>query len=377
MMTFVSVVSLFHNLQFNDSLALDKALVQDPLTFYQRNASTMDHHEVTTTPSFHSIWKYPLITRNASPIPSRPEIRALALLSMGPGAADSTLVERCIISIRKRGKFLGPIMLVTDAPLERYESLTREDYYFIVLHPEMDQWNWDLRRDMPYKRFKTYLLDYLRRDDRLVRVQLVYYLDIDVVVGQPLMPWFDHVEQTYMNYTTNQIEDPTLWSGVMALFDGNISPLQGGQFVLQKGRSEVCLNRWRYHIDANPTEHKDQPSLTLMWKEQHGSQPKSASSLSLSSSTNCTLLRMPQDPYLKFLSAKEMSRLQGSSNDLPYPTLMHIKNTQHANTIPDALQKKFFQNLLELSPDMVANITSRRRIRPNRTWSALQVKGTE
>lgn len=377
MIAFVSVFSFvpsFTN-QGNHSLSMDKALVEDPLTPYQQNHATMINEDLSTTPSFHSIWTYPLKTRNSSLIGSSPETRAIALLSMGPGAAESTLVERCIISIRKRGKFLGPIMVVTDAPLERYESLTKEDYYVIVLHPERDHWHWDLRRDMPYKRFKTYLLEYLRRDDRLMPVQLVYYLDIDVVVGQPLLPWFQYVETTYMNYPANQTQHhPASCSGVMALFDGNISPLQGGQFVVQRGRSEPCLNRWRYHIDANPTEHKDQPSLTLMWNEQHGSQGISSSSSSL---TNCTLLRMPQAPYLEFLSAKEMSRFQGDTNGLfqTYPTLMHIKNTQHANTIPDALQKRFFQNLLELSPEMVVNITSRRRIRPNRTWSALQVKG--
>lgn len=314
---------------------------------------------VNATFYFHSTWKFPISTKVSSE-------RAIALLSMGPAAAKSTLLERCIISIRKRGQFLGTIFVLTDAPLQRYETFTSQDPNFIVLQPKLNDWNWELRRDMPYKRFKTYLLEYLHRDSRLSSTRLVYYLDIDIVIGQPLFPWFEHVERKYLDGPAASNQPNISRSAVMIFFDGNISPLQGGQFLVQKGRSEGCLTRWRFHMDNNPTEHKDQPSLTLMWKEQHSPQHFS--------SVNCTLLRMPQEPYLRFISTKEMSRWVGAKHDTDFTTLMHIKNTQHASTIPDAMQKEFFQNLLELSPDLVANITGRVRIRPNRTWSALQVQ---
>lgn len=292
---------------------------------------------------YHSFWKYPL-----PPLLMSKQTRAVALLSMGPAAADSTLVERCLISIRTRGQYDGPVLLVTDAPLSRYDYLTKEDLQLIVLHPLPKDWNWELRRDLPYKRFKTYLLEYLHRDDRLAHVEVVYYLDIDVVVGRPLGPWFDHVEQTYMNNNQSQ----------MALFDGNISPLQGGQFVLRRGHSQACLQRWRSHMDAHTVEHKDQFSLTIMWNEQQRS------------TTNCTLIKMPQSPHLEFLSTRGMSQQHDE-----YATLLHIKNTQHANAIPDHVQHAFFEKLLrEIPPDVLLyNITRRRRIRPNRTWSALQM----
>jgi hypothetical protein len=326
----------------------------------------------TSTRRFHSIWNYPL---ESSPSPKSAlssttadkPFRAIALLSMGPSAAESTLVERCIISIRQRGQFFDPILLLTDSPIERYDSLAREDANLVVMQPRRSDWNWELRRDLPYKRFKTFLLEYLNhRDERLDSIRLVYYLDIDIVIGQPLIDWFHHVEQTHLLSSSKNTVSPS--SSSMILFDGNISPLQGGQFLVQKGHSEGCLQRWRFHMDAHPKEHKDQPSLTLMWEEQ---QKTSAST------SNCTLIRMPQEPYLEFLSVKEMSRLKkgggtGNGND-GYPTLMHIKNTQHASMIPDQLQKEFFQTLLDLPPELVVNITGRRRIRPNRTWSALQV----
>jgi hypothetical protein len=352
------------------------------------DGSTSDKDALALEPLYevksrhHSVWKYPLASPKNTSSSNTPHLRAIALLSMGPSAAESTLVERCIISIRKLGQFFDPVILLTYSPLERYDSLTSQDFNVVVMHPLRSDWNWELRRDLPYKRFKTYLLDYLKRDERLDSVRLVYYLDIDIVIGQPLLPWFHHVEQTYLSSHTNVPSS----SATMVMFDGNISPLQGGQFLVQKGHSESCLERWRYHMDAHPKEHKDQPSLTLMWEEQQGTKANVAVS-SKTNTHNCTLIRMPQQPYLEFLSVKEMSQLKGAaaasaalggsslllSSSKQYPTLMHIKNTQHASMIPDQLQKEFFQQLLELPPEMVVNITGCRRIRPNRTWSALQV----
>ncbi len=364
--------------QIDMILSLDERAKNEIIRLDYQGGSTYASRrkgDFNATLLYHTIWKYPLaevdVTTTTTTTTTTTEImadasnkRAIALISMGPGALESTLVERCIISIRKRGQFLGPIFVLTDAPIQRYKSLTSQDVQLIVMHPRLEDWNWELHRDMPYKRFKTYLLEYLHRDVRLAPVHLVYYLDIDIVVGQPLLPWFHHVEHTYMEKHARNANQPS--SALMVLFGGNISPLQGGQFLVQLGRSEGCLERWRYHMDANPIEHKDQPSLSIMWKQQQGAK--------MSPSANCTLLRMPQEPYLEFLSTKEMSQWIGDKKGIPYPTLMHIKNTQHASTIPDAMQKEFFQTLLELPSALVANITGRRRIRPNRTWSALQVK---
>lgn len=316
---------------------------------------TNPNHASRRTHHHHSFWKYPLPYSS-----SYNHTRAIALLSMGPAAVEATLAERFLVSVRNRGQFDGPILFLTDAPWSRYEYLIKEDMQWILLHPLSQDWNWKLRRDLPYKRFKTYLLEYLKRDDRLRDVEWVYYLDMDVVVGQPLLPWMEHVEQTYMEPTTT-----TKSHNFMAVFEGNydLLPLQGGQFVLRKGYSEACLERWRYYMDSNPTQHKDQPSLILMWQgqQQH--------------STNCTLVKMPQSPYIEFLTIHEMSSLQHGIQ--PYPTLMHIKNTQHAQLIPDAVQLRFFANLLQLPQGIVqSNITRRQRIRPNRTWSALQMATT-
>jgi hypothetical protein len=100
--------------------------------------------------------------------------RAIFLLSMGQEAAASTIVERSLLSIRRRGAYLGPVIVLTDSPVARYRSLTSVDPNFIVLQPRPQDWRWDLRDDMPYKRFKTYILEYLDRDARLTFVERVY-----------------------------------------------------------------------------------------------------------------------------------------------------------------------------------------------------------
>ncbi len=49
--------------------------------------------------------------------------RAIAMISFGKSAAESPLLERAILSIRGRGEFDGPIVVITDAAPERYQGL--------------------------------------------------------------------------------------------------------------------------------------------------------------------------------------------------------------------------------------------------------------
>jgi hypothetical protein len=246
------------------------------------------------------------------------------------------------------------VIVLTDAPFARYDSLTSVDPNLILLHPLAKDWRWELERDMPYKRFKTYILEYLHLDDRLESVELVYYLDIDVVVGQPLQDWFEHVESTYV------LDEHGRYPSKIVFFEGNKQhPIQGGQIVLERNSSQACLERWRYHIDAHPEEHKDQSALALMVKEQEDNDD----------STACHMTIMPQNPHLLFLSEKVMTRVMNTSQ---YNTLMHIKNTHHAKLIPDTKQKKFFTQLLMLSPEEVEVMGGKIRIRPNKKWSSIR-----
>jgi hypothetical protein len=362
-------------------------------------ANDKDTTTTTTTTLVYSVdpstvrWTFP--TANTTLTDSK---RAILLLSMGPDAAKSVLVERIHLSIRKRGQFLGPVIVLTDSPAERYNNLATVDPNFYVLQPLDQDWNWGLIKDMPYKRFKTFALEYLQRNDTLDSVELLYYLDIDVVVGRPLRPWFEHVETTYVYNNNNNIrnnnnaQEDYGTASRMVFFEGNFRnwPIQGGQFVLQRNSSRACLERWRYHMDADPSQEKDQVSLGILAKEQEELRQNASSSKPMM----CHLVVMPQKPYLSFLSKNAMARImnynstitttQDNNNnnnnnnnnvqeDKRYPTLMHIKNTQHAAKIPDKKQREFYRELLDLTPEQ-AQVMGKVRIRPNRTWSANSLK---
>jgi hypothetical protein len=297
-------------------------------------------------------WRFP-VANNVTLVDDQ---RAIFLLSMGQEAAQSTIVERCLLSIRRVGYYLGPVILLTDVPENRYRSLTYSDPNFIVLHPPESDWQWNLRDDMPYKRFKTFTLEYLKLDDRLDHVELVYYLDIDVVVGRPLAPWFDHVESTYLHVkrdgeTNGRSGELYQTKGRMIFFKGNSKrrPLQGGQFLVQRETSQPCLDRWRYYIDQHPEDPKDQSALTLILQEQNNA------------TTPCSLSIMPQTPYLRFLDANGMQEMISTK---AYPTLMHIKNTEHADWIPNRIQKRFFQQVLDLSEEEAA-LVGKTQIHPS------------
>ncbi len=62
--------------------------------------------------------------------------RAIALISFGEAASESTLLERCILSIRRRGKFNGQVIVITDAPKDRYAGEFDENV--TVLQAEED-----------------------------------------------------------------------------------------------------------------------------------------------------------------------------------------------------------------------------------------------
>jgi hypothetical protein len=300
-------------------------------------------------------WSYPVHNTSSSVgNTTTSNTRAIFLLSMGKDAAQSTIVERCLLSMRRRGKFIGLVILLTDAPTARYQTLERYDPYFVVLHPLPEDWRWDLSKDMPYKRFKTYILDYLELDSRLKPVQLVYYLDIDIVVGRPLQTMFEDLERTYkVRPVTNNIDhygqqrqqDNHLGEfSRMSFFKGNWPwrPLQGGQFILERHNSNYCLKRWRYWIDAYPLDDKDQSALTRILQEDKDCQARSNCSFS-----PCHLTIMEQHPHLQFVNETTMIELTRTGN---FPTLVHIKNTEHADWIPDSVQDPFFQQILHLTP---------------------------
>jgi hypothetical protein len=217
---------------------------------------------------FQQFWLYPRIMDSLGSDESVADgfdpTRLIFLISMGEQAKASKLVERFVWSARHRGKWSGYILLLTDAPLDRYKSFSHR---FLVMNPEARHFNATFKDDMPYKRFKTFALDYVDKDTRLNQVELIYYLDADNIVGNSLPNMFHDLEGKYNipSSTANPSQHgkwlrtiPRLW-----FFANKYTHLsvQGGQFVIDRRSSEPCLRAWRTKIDANVSEAKDQPAL--------------------------------------------------------------------------------------------------------------------
>lgn len=70
--------------------------------------------------------------------------RAISMITFGESAAESPLLERAILSIRRRGEFDGPIVVITDAAPERYEGLFDHNVFVAESREEDmmdDYWN--------------------------------------------------------------------------------------------------------------------------------------------------------------------------------------------------------------------------------------------
>lgn len=75
---------------------------------------------------------------------------------------------------------------------------------------------------------------------------------------------------------------------------------------------------------------------------------------------------MEQHPHLQFVNETTMIELTRTSN---FPTLVHIKNTEHADWIPDSVQDPFFQQILNLTP-AEAGWIGKTQIKPSEaSWS--------
>ena len=130
--------------------------------------------------------------------------RALVVICMGDNAINSNYVERFVWSAREIGKFTGWIVLITDAPEQRYNHISGnwgdvDNEKFAILRPEKDHYirHYVKAPAMDFKQFKTYILQYLSQDSRLDDVSLVYYLDVDIVFGNSIWPLFHDLEHTY------------------------------------------------------------------------------------------------------------------------------------------------------------------------------------
>jgi hypothetical protein len=313
--------------------------------------------------------------------------RAIFIISMGQEAAKSTLVERFVYSARTLGQYQGYIVLLTDAPAGRYDNILAKsksaditaDSRLVILRPLPQHFRTDFKhKDMVFKRFKTFVLEYMAMDSRLKNIRLVYYLDIDIVVAKPILDFFHGLEERYAigtdavnNSTMNATTASTIW-----MFEGNAKRIQvqGGQMILDIHKSAGCLERWRHLIDKSWKTRKDQFPLMEMWRDQQKHTTKTISAKVLP----CHIERMAQKGFISFPTREEMNErvselLNGTgqyATSHHNVTMVHIRNTGSAGTdVNETFHEIYVRDVLQFTSNQedVLGITNKMSIKARKS----------
>lgn len=281
---------------------------------------------------------------------SNPDIdksHAIFLISFGEEAASSTLVERCVLSLRRRGQYSGFIVVLTDAPPERYAHVWDDNV--IVMHPQKEHLLHEDGSTMHYskenmslkpKRFKTFILDYVNMESQLEEVELVYYLDIDILAGDSLDKLFQGLESQYNIVGYRPEEDVSKLYFVTPL--SKEWPLQSGTMIAERGTSQYCLQLWRNEIDMmlKTGRGRDQDALRNIYHRMESG-----------NETKCQLVRMENEDYISFPTPRNFARL--SASGAKHANLIHISNSLFAKKIEEEDQNTYIHKILQLSEEEV------------------------
>mmetsp|Transcript_31561 Transcript_31561/g.76496 ORF Transcript_31561/g.76496 Transcript_31561/m.76496 type:complete len:734 (+) Transcript_31561:227-2428(+) len=336
-------------------------------------AST-SQRRVVQPPRFDTVTTNPAL--NASDDYPDDQGRVLFLISMGQNARKSKIVERFVYSARTRGRYQDWIVILSDAPKKRYKEIRAWTDKLIHIRPDPKHLNPAKHNftltSMGYKRLKTYVLEYVATDRRLDDVQLVYYLDVDIVFGDSVWPMFHGLESTYgISEGTSPITSTDKFHGQqppdgrMWMFHGNTPKwkLQGGQMFLHRQHSQPCLERWRYLIDSwSRYARKDQDMLMRMLQDQ-----TNAIDNEDLSSLECEVVIMKQKPFIEFPDpkaivrrARDLRKNAEESNSTTtnstgvvtqkhhyYSPLVHLRNDGGTKRIAPGNIKVYIQDVLQ------------------------------
>lgn len=279
------------------------------------------------------------------------ESHAIFLISFGQ--EESTLAERCILSLRRRGQWKGYIVLLTDASSSRYENVWSEKENVIVMHPKEEHFNGADGKPLAYnketmslkvKRFKTYVLDYVDMDQRLNDIETIYYLDIDILAGGTINHLFSGIEMKQMIDYQHQVRGAAA-AGLSTLhFFTPITkeyPFQSGTFVVNRSSSRHCLELWRKEIDKIVGGNLGMDQAALRTVHQH---------IESGEETTCRLIRMDNEDYISFPMPRNFDEIAQSSS---YTTLIHLSNSKFAKWIDEEKQNEFLYKVLQLSEEEI------------------------
>jgi len=279
--------------------------------------------------------------------------RAMFLISMGEKAAKTKTVERFVYSARKIGKYDGWIVVLTDASPERYEEMKSWTKNIVIMAPKKEDVMTHYKvSNMTYKRFKSMAIEYIDRDPRLNSVEIVYYLDADIVFGDDINKAFIGLESTYGigRLGAKATNRTSLGRGTMWMFRGNSKKwaIQGGQMILDRYTSQPCLERWRKGFDYEATKHVGKDQWLLMEMKEEMDRARNAMNTTV---LECEIVIMEQKPYLEFPGVKTIKRRSKELKKNPdkkydYSPIVHLRNDGGTAEMMDKNHRPFITNLL-------------------------------
>lgn len=291
-----------------------------------------------------------------SPPPEGDNDRVIFLISFPTDSSADHLLRRCIISLRRRGKWTGYIVVLTTPEAHEYyeETMGKIDSYLrgddrkiIVVSPTEELLSLTDRQmtqpKMKIKHYKTYALDFINEDPRTAGVNTVLYMDIDIVAGDDLNALVDGARTMY-DFGGHSDRSH------LYFFEDLRLPLHGGVMLMNNrhgdgDNSQKCLLRWREQQISEPGRQMDQIALLKIWDRIGEGTEKS-----------CQLVQMDREPGRK-KGGRGKIRLQFPRNyDLDlmahaqtYPSLIHITNQGRGGLLDAEKQDNFFKAILQLT----------------------------
>ena len=303
----------------------------------------------------------------------------LALIAMGDAATDTFLTERCVASIRSRGRWGGHVMILTDSKdaIEKFNHtlVARDDKIILrqALLADLEPRDTNGRlfvyntQAMIFKRFKTKLVEYLQSDgvghnnnnsnnsnsssgtssnsnnsNIANTVEYFFYLDIDNVVTRPIDDLLRSINKNVLEtdyreelkhpklMIQTKSDDPqysTYTQSTMSSSSSQEKPFsfisawreshhyQMGQIFFHKDHGKGCLDAWQGLIDTSPTYKMEQPLMMKVLEDPER--------------YNCRMFELPKrnefDTYshFKMLSNRFMPHIKDVQN-IALPSIVHI-----------------------------------------------------
>lgn len=328
------LLAAFHGVleSLSSSLGTRRAMELSQTNLVPFDSHTSFMSEFDTTPRDSTTVTVSKGNTGATDVPLDQDKLVLAMIAFG-NATRGTHVQRAIRSARARGEWKGRIAIITDSP-EAYAELTKEDPRVHLIAPRREDWEAQPEfghAKMRIKRFKTLLIDYINEDLRLQDAEFILYLDVDIVVCQPLVPWL-HVKWAKGNEKRKGLASDM--STMYMFSEGRGKGMAGhsGLILLHRDLSRGCLLKWRELFDKyRDTAPRDQ---WLVRKIRRFPQKM-----------NCMIDAWW--PHYEDFLFPEPKHLEQRS----LPQFVHITNTFRAKMIHPDLQKAFLEDALMLSED--------------------------